>query len=963
MDDSEVNALTLRLTSESLPIVALGASAGGLVSFEKFFRAASSDLTMGYVLVSHMDPNSASHLVELLSRYTPMPVCTAEHGMQVQADHVYICPPDHGIEIRAGKLMLTEPENRIGRRTIIDQFMRALAEDQKENAVGIILSGTGDDGALGLAAIKNAGGMTFAESPDTALKQEMPLAAIRMRTVDWILPAGEMPARLAGYASTVRRLGQGEATADQAQFGEYLAAILSLLHARTRHDFRAYKTGTITRRISRRMGLLHIDQISAYVAYLRNKPSEVNRLFDDFLIGATRFFREPEAFATLAVDVIPSLLREKFQDEPLRVWVAGCATGEEAYSIAMLLTECLQTAEQHRVLQIFATDIDESALGFARTGLYPHGIASDITPERLQRWFVKEEHGYRVVKQIRESVVFATQNLISDPPFSKLDLISCRNLLIYLGPEAQARVMALFEFALVAGGHLFLGNSETVAKGADLFTPISRKWRIYRRSDAGGRRLAQIPTLQRADRSRGGEQTPGTVGPVQSQPAPSASLAELVQSQILREFAPACVVIDKSYKVRHFVGATADYIEQPTGAPTQDLRNMLRKGLRPKLRGAISRVLAGAATAKTSASIIRGARQQAVRATVQPLQPEHGSEKLLLVAFFDDAGPSSAINVAESSEETLLSQIERELKSTREELQGMIEELEAANEELKTANEEGLSMNEELQSSNEEQEASREELQSLNEELSTVNTEVQLKYSEAEIANNDLSNLLNCSDMATLFLDPTCRIRRFTPAAVGLFSLLNTDIGRPLGDIAHRFAEQDLGNVAKKVMRTQHEDEAEVRTLDSRWYIRRTLPYLTADKAADGVVITFSDITALKNTEQALQFSEKRLRVLYDDNPSMYFTIDADGMIFSVNRYGAEQLGYSAPLLEGNSFYALNEMPEDQLRKKLRACLLAPQRAHRWEGQLKARNGTLLWAPYRAQRIGRGGIAVSADCQ
>ncbi len=626
----------------------------------------------------------------------------------------------------------------------------------------------------------------------------------------------------------------------------------------------------------------------------------------------------------------------------------------------MLLTERLQAAEQHRGLQLFATDIDEAALSFARAALYPDNIAADVSPERLRRWFSKEDNGYRVAKPIRESVVFATQNLIKDPPFSKLDLISCRNLLIYLEPEAQQRAIALFHFALKEGGYLLLGNSETIGQANELFVPVSKKWRLYQR--IGAQRLGLDPFSATPrdhqplaePRAMGLSGVPATRIQMRSQ---QATLAEITQAQVLRDYAPACVVINRRCKVQHFFGPTAKYLEQPGGAPTQDLLSMARKGLRTKLRSAVERVLAGDAISSFTAHISRDGHRQAVRAVARPLHLANSGEELLL-AFFDSAEAESKEVSAEGGDELLLDQLEHELKATRQDLQGTIEELESANEELKTANEElktaneeAMSMNEELQSSNEEMETSKEELQSLNEELSTVNSELQLKIEEVETTNNDLTNLLAGTDMATIFLDPQCRIRRFTPATTQLFNLIASDVGRPISDISDRFAVDDLRASVERVVLSLAAQESEVRTTDSRWFIRRIMPYRTLDQRVNGVVVTFSDITTLKQIEQALHVTDKRFRALYDDNPSMYFTLDSEGVILSVNRFGAEQLGYTAEALEGSSYFLLHEMEASSLSERLQACLQEADQVHRWEAQLKTRNGDLLWTRGTARAV------------
>ena len=655
------------------------------------------------------------------------------------------------------------------------------------------------------------------------------------------------------------------------------------------------------------MGLSHFENVAEYLAHLREHPEEVKQLARDLLISVTRFFRDPDAFSTLETEVIAPLIRAKDADAPLRVWVPGCATGEEAYSVAMLLLEQQTAAQNPCRLQIFATDVDEQALEVARQGIYPEGISADVSPERLARFFTRvDESAWQISKQVRETVTFAVQNLIADAPFSKMDLISCRNLLIYLEPEVQKKVIALLHFALKEGGYLFLGPSETVGRQTDLFEPVSKKWRIYRRIGPSRAADLQFPVMQ-------AEPCPAKPQPA-SRPQAPPRLAELAQNSLLRRFGLACVVINRNYEILHFAGPTEDYLVQPGGPPTQNLLSLASKGLEPKLRVVIRRAIRENAPQSIKDVRMRhGGDIRRVNIEAEPLNLSKQTEGLLLISFQEQPNPSSetlaeARTRAETAESDLLRQLEQELETTRDDLQSTIEELESANEELKASNEEVMSMNEELQSANEELETSKEELQSLNEELSTVNNQLHDKVEEVESATNDMANLLNATDIATVFLDAGLRIKLFTPAATRMFNLIATDRGRPIGDIVKKFTDDDLLREAQQLLRDLTPREKEVRTEDGRWYIRRIMPYRTLDNRIDGVVITFVDITERKQAADAVV---RRLAAVVESSADAIFSKDLDGTIRTWNR-GAERLyGYSRDEAVGRSVKML--VPEDRV--------------------------------------------------
>jgi two-component system CheB/CheR fusion protein len=889
-------------------VAGIGASAGGLDAFKKFFAAMPPDSGVAFVLVPHLDPAHESLMVELLARHTPMPVVEAANDLPVEANRVYIIPPNKYMTIHGGVLRLTGPVEGRTSQTSIDLFLRSLADDQQERSICIILSGTGSHGALGLKAVKAAGGMAMVQDPATAAYERMPQSAVATGLADYVLPVEQMPDALVKYVQHGYVNG-GTRIEAAPEAGDYLTQVLALLRARSKFDFRAYRKKMLTRRIERRMGLNHLDSIPDYLAFLRGHPEELKLLVKDLFISVTSFFRDPEAFQQLASQVLAPLVASKEADAVIRVWVPGCATGEEPYSIVMLLQEQLEAAHKSCRVQIFATDVDEDALAVARQGLYPDSIAADVSPERLARFFAKvDEHTYQVNKPVRETVTFAVQNLITDAPFTRLDFISCRNLLIYLEPEVQKKVVTLLHFALNEGGFLFLGSSETIGRQIDLFEPLSKKWRTYRRIGPRRPERVDFPIVGAAE-GRGPTRHAAETTGVQS-----PNFGEVTQRLLLEQFAPAAVLINRKYEVFYFFGPCAQYLEFPTGQPTHDLSLMAREGLRTKLRGAVHRAVRDrASVVLTGVQVKRNGSYFPVRVTVRPVQAPKAAEGLLLITF-EDESPSERLPASpapegqtEAGDESALRQLEYELKATREDLQSTIEELESSNEELKASNEEVMSMNEELQSANEELETSKEELQSLNEELSTVNNQLQDKVQELETANNDMANLLNCTDIATVFLDAAFRIKRFTPAATKLFNLIASDTGRAVGDITPRFSDPELLGDAQQVLRQLTPQEKEVSTADGRWWVRRIMPYRTRDNRIDGVVITFVDVTERKKAADA---AVQRLAGVVQSSADAIFSKDLDGIIRTWNR-GAQRLyGYTRDEAVGRSVEML--IPKDR---------------------------------------------------
>lgn len=865
------------------------------------------DSGLALVLVPHLDPKHESLMVDLLARQTRLPVKEVEDGMRVQANSVYIIPPNRYLTLEDDVLHFPEPESPRRYETAIDIFLRSLASDQREKAVGIILSGTGSHGTSGLKEIKLAGGMVIAQDPKSAEYDQMPRSAIATDLVDFVLSPGEMPDTLRRYVRhpyVNGKLRPEAAAADR--IPKDLPPILAFLRTRSKFDFRFYRKSMLLRRVQRRMGLRQVNEMPDYLTLLREDPEEVSALHRDLLIGVTGFFREPEAFRVLEERVVPELVERSDIEQPIRVWVAGCATGEEAYSIAILLMEGFSESRKADSVQIFASDIDERALEVARAGVYPESISTDVMPERLRRFFIKaDESHYQVNQSLRESVVFAAQNLISDAPFSKLDLISCRNLLIYLEPEMQHKVVSLFHFALNEDGYLLLGSSETIGRHSDLFEPISKKWRLYRRIGPIRRELVEIPIAASEDRrlARPVKETGARLSP---------AVNELMRKLLIEHYAPAAALINQNYEVLCFEGPVVDYLEFPAGEPTRDLIAMARQGLRTKIRAVVHRAnREGSLATDETARVLRNGTYIPCTVTVMPLEDPTEAKGMLLVTFADrsEVGETSAESVPAEDEDSMVRQLENELEATRADLQSTIEELESSNEELKASNEEVMSMNEELQSTNEELETSKEELQSMNEELATVNNQLRDKVDELDRANNDINNLLNSTDIAAVFLDTELKIRRFTPAIGKLLNLLASDIGRPFQDFSLRFTDERLLEDAAEVINDLTPIEKEVRSEDGRWYLRRILPYRTQGHRIGGVVVTFVDITARKSVEfeqtHRLGEVEQRFRILAENVPALFSYIDAKERYLFVNKSYEEVFGCPSDEIVGRTIHEL----------------------------------------------------------
>jgi two-component system CheB/CheR fusion protein len=837
------------------PIVGIGASAGGLEAIEQFFTNMPSDKGMAFIIIQHLDPKGHSSMPEILSRFTKMTIKVATNGLKVKPDSIFLIPPSKSMELQNGTLTLQDQSLLPGLRLPIDFFFRSLAREIGTDAIGIVLSGTGTDGTLGLRAIKAAQGTIFVQEPESAKYDGMPLSAIDTGLADFILKPDQMPEKLIQFLKHSDTNGYKFGAANEAT--KPLQQIFSILRTRTGHDFTRYKRATIHRRLQRRMSVNQINDISGYARFLKGSEDELKALLKDLLISVTNFFRDPEAFESLKVQV-KELLTHKPEDSDLRVWVAGCATGEEAYSVAIVISECLDEMKKRLKVQLYATDIDIDALHTARTGNYPANIVADVTPKRLKRFFDKQENSYRIKNEIRERIVFAPQDFIKDPPFSKMDLISCRNLLIYLESDVQNRLLPLLHYALKPGGILFLGTSETINESKDLFTVLDRKWKIYQRREVllTTDRLRFPAVFAPSSRDTTDEPVRGT----------TAGIPELAEKIFLDDYAPTFAIIDEKYRLVYVRGRTGKYLEIASGQPSLSILDMAREGLKTDLGSAIYR-----ATSEKKKIVHEGLRVkhnggfQSVNLTVAPVT-EPGIPPGFLIVVFQELEISSGEAKSKPSIKGHrgIIELEEELKLTRENLQATIEELEAANEEMKSANEELQSNNEELQSTNEELDTSREELQSLNEEMNTVNAELQDKNELLSKANDDLNNFVNRTDIAIILLDNELKIRSYTPATSDVFNIRNLDIGRPLDEINSRLAYGKMVDDAHEVLRTLQPKEVEVQRKDGHWYNMRISSYRTAQNVVSGLVMSLLDINEQKKSTESLHETRDYLDNLFN---------------------------------------------------------------------------------------------------
>ncbi len=877
------------LATRKFPIIGVGASAGGLEALEQLLSNVPETSGMSYVVIQHLDPTQKGMLPELLQRISKMKVYQTEDRMKVKPNSVYVIPPNKSMSILKGVLYLFEPVEARGMRLPIDFFLRSLADDQNEFAIGIILSGMGSDGSSGLQAIKEKGGIAIVQEPETAKFDSMPRNAIDAGLIDIVAPPNEIHLKLVDFFNHLPEV-KSELKGEQKDKSA-LEKIIILLRTHTGNDFSLYKKNTIFRRIERRMGVHRIDKINSYIHFLQENPEEVNILFKELMIGVTGFFRDAPVWEELKEKVIPKKVGKDQPGTTIRAWIPGCSTGEEAYSLAIVFKEALEKVNPHGgfSLQIFATDLDNEAIETARKGLFPKNIEADVTPKRLSRFFSKTDDGYRMNTEIRETVVFAQHNIIMHPPFTNIDIISCRNLLIYLDPELQKKLLGLFYYSLNPEGTLVLGSSETLGTQGHLFIPENSSLKIYKRGNSNlNPELFDFPSSFSRSKM--------TVNENKASEKPIANIQTHVDQLMLHQFSPAGVLVNENGDILYISGRTGKYLEPAVGKANLNIFAMLRPGFQNDFSIAFRRVV----MKKEDAVLHRvniGTNGSTITLNVAIHwinKPETLVGKILII-FTEVAKNSESYTRSKRGKESTASarekELEEELQHAREEVQNIMEEMQTSQEELKSTNEELQSTNEELQSTNEELTTSKEEMQSLNEELQTVNAELQSKVDDYARVNNDMKNLLNSTDIATLFLDKELNIRRYTNQATKIFKLIKSDIGRPFTDQVSQLIYPGLAEDALEVLRTLIFIEKQIPTKDGRWFSTRIMPYRTFDDRIDGLVITFIDTTDLKQAEKKLTETSQMARLLLNASTEVIIHLSADWKILEYNSVAEEFFG------------------------------------------------------------------------
>ncbi|HKR38119.1 MAG TPA: CheR family methyltransferase [Paraburkholderia sp.] len=944
------------------PIVGIGASAGGLSALLAFFEALPSHTSMAFVVVVHLAPDHESSMAALLHKATDMPVVEVTSPTPIEPDHVYVIAPSLDLAMVDDYLRVSPSQPQEGRRAAIDVFFRTLAETHRERAIGIVLSGAGSDGSAGLSRVKEMGGITFAQDPSEAEYDSMPRSAIATGMVDFVITAAEMPQRLMDLWSTTKEIQLPAAESEERREEHIneaaeraLREIMIILRTRTAHDFRHYKRATVLRRIERRLQVNGITDLQAYRDHLHLHPEETQALLQDMLISVTNFFRDKEAFDVLEREVLPQLFEGRGEQDRIRVWSVGCATGEEAYSLAMLLQERSLKSTEGTSFQVFATDIDERAISFARTGLFPDSILADVTPARVRQFFSKDAAHYRVKKELREHMLFAHHNVLSDPPFSRLDLICCRNLLIYLDREAQVEILKMFHFALRPGGVLFLGSSESADSVSSMFTVVDKRNRIYRANMAvrgdtpvpvaiSGTMNARpvVPTVQPPGRRR-------------------FSFGDLHQ-RLVEQYAPPSVLVSRDSEIVHLSDRAGRFLQYSGGEPSHNIVAAVRPELRLELRTAIYQALhTNRSVEARRVRLERDGRSYFVNMTARPVHDPEANADFVLVLFDEVEDSMSGVETAsvDVQKDPIITQLERELQRTKEQLQSTIEQSETSTEELKASNEELQAINEELRSATEELETSKEELQSINEELTTVNAELKSKVEETSKINDDLQNLIAANDIGTIFVDRNICIKRYTPRATDVFSIIPSDIGRSLLDITHRLEYDKLADDAAEAFDSLRLIERELKSNDGRWYLARFVPYRTAEDRIDGAVLSFIDITGRRQAEDQLREGERRMRIVAEGTKDYaIITFDDEGYVTSWNA-GAERIfGYTEAEMIGQSADLLST-EEDRVNKVAdREFALARQHGRTDEERWHLRkDGTRFFASGVLSRLDEAGVS------
>ena len=880
------------------PIIGIGASAGGLEAIEQFFSSVPLDSGMAFVVVQHLDPHYKGMMCEILQRATPLHVHQITDRLALRPNNIYVIPPGYDLSILQGVLYLFKTTEHHGLRLPIDFFLRALAVDQKQHSIGVILSGMGSDGLLGLRAIKEQAGAAFVQSPKSAKFDSMPRSVIDAGLADVVAPAEELITKIISFITHTPLLKVHADTQPVESDLSGLEKVVVLLRSKTGHDFSMYKKSTISRRIERRMALHQLVKIADYVQYLRANSKEADLLFKELLIGVTSFFRDPEVWEQLKSEVIPQLLSKHPLGATLRAWVPACSTGEEAYTLAMIFREALEQANpvSHYTLQIFATDLDNDAIDKARTGIYPASISADVSGSRLQRYFVKQDGNYRVSNELREMVIFAPQNLVMDPPFTKLDILTCRNMLIYIEADLQKKLLTLFHYSLNPGGTMVLGSAETVGNLTELFTSYSGTNRIYQRCEITRPNLPEFPAAY-LDRHLHSNRSQESSALTENTP----NLQEMTDTLLLQQFAPAAVLVNGKGDIVYINGKTGKYLEPAAGKVNHNLFAMLRQGLTAPVNEGFNRALRQSNTLELkNLKVGSNGGTKLVTVIIKPLSKPMALTGLVLVAFVDEIVPLKVTKIVSTSklssaQDEQLETLEQALENSNEQLQITREEMQTSQEELKSINEELQSTNEELQSTNEELTTSKEEMQSMNEELQTVNHELVANVDELSKTSDDMSNLLNSTDIATLFLDNTLRVRRFTSQTTSIIKLIPSDVGRPISDLVSIVNYPSLVKDAQEVISSLIFHEEPISASDGRWFNVRIMPYRTQDNRIDGVVIVFSDITEAKAASDELFNSRQILLKILDNIPQRVYWKNSASVYQGSNKGFAQDVGYQHP--------------------------------------------------------------------
>lgn len=937
---------TVNSKSVQFPIVGIGASAGGLEALEQFFGSMPKDSGMAFVVIQHLDPNHKGMMTEILQRITEMKVITVTDRLKIKPNCVYIIPSNKSMSILKGALHLFEPIETHGLRLPIDLFFHSLADDLSEQSVGIILSGMGSDGSLGLKAIKEKGGIVLVQEPESAKFDSMPHNAIEAVTVDFIAPANELPSKLLSIDKTITRINS---ITKLEKDSSSLDKIIILLRAQTGNDFSQYKENTIYRRIERRMSIHLISTIASYVKFLQKNPAEIEILFNELLIGVTNFFRDSAVWEHLKNKVLPNMFAELQHSQVLRAWVPACSTGEEAFTLAIIFKEAVEKTklDKNFTLQIFATDLDSGAIDQARKGMYSTSIASDVSATRLNRFFVKTDNQYRVNAEIREMVVFASQNVIKDPPFTKLDILSCRNMLIYMDTDLQKKLLSLFHYSLNQKGILILGNAETINDRKEFFTNINTKLRIYQSTGSPkSEELFNFPSSFSQTKKNSVDKTKVKI---------LDNIEALANDLLLQQFSPASLVVSKMGDILYLTGNTGKYLTPAAGKASMNIFTMAREGLlnelpivfRKAIRNYEKIILHNVKVGTNGGTLI-------VDVTIQQIEKPSALKGKIIVIFKDvpfDNQKTTRNKKTKGTSSALHTEFELKTQRLTEELQTTREEMQTSQEEQKSTNEELQSSNEELQSTNEELTTSKEEMQSLNEELHTVNTELQSKISESKRVSNDMNNLLNSSEIATLFLDKKLKISQYTFHATKIFKLIPSDIGRSFTDLANNLNYPEINSDAEEVLRTLMFKERTISTKNDLYYTIRIMPYRTIDDKIEGLVITFIDVTEAKELEIALSVTQQMLRSFIHKVPSVVIGLSSSGIIIEFNPEAEKVFKRQRMEVIDRSYYDLF-IPK-ALRKKVELDMkeiLAGNLPNRFENLVKSATGDQLKIEWTAHK-------------